>query len=120
MRRFLVLALTMALGLTALAAIPATATSTDDKEACRVVRTSEGPECLTEQQIRELRGDRRSERQREDRYDRKHDRDDRDDRYDGKRDRDDRYDRKRDRDDRKHDRRDRRDRGDRWWDWWFD
>ena len=62
MRRFLILALTLALGLTALVAVPAAAGSEDDEEACRVVRTSEGPQCLTEEEIKQLRAERRDGR----------------------------------------------------------
>lgn len=111
MRRFLVLVLTLALGLTALAAAPAAAHSRDDDGDCRVVRTSEGPQCLTDEQIRQLRSDDRPELQRGPRDQGPHDHHKRfEDRRDSDRDHDWRFDRRRDRDQRY----------DRWWDWWFD
>jgi hypothetical protein len=57
MRRFLVLALTLALGLTALTAVPASAGSRDDNndEDCTYVLTDGGRECLTDLELRQLR-----------------------------------------------------------------
>jgi hypothetical protein len=111
MRRFLVLALTMALGLTALVAVPAAATSADDDKDCTVVRTTEGRECLTDAQIKLFHDRDDKYRDRDDKYR------DRDDKY---RDRDDKY-RDRDKRDDRYDRnkRDRDYRIDRWWDLWF-
>jgi hypothetical protein len=110
MRRFLVLALTMALGLTALVAAPAAAGSADDDKDCTVVRTTEGRECLTDAQTKKLHdGDtykaRRTDRDRKDRNDR-NDWNDRN-KWNDRNDWNDRN--KRDRDYR----------ADRWWDSWF-
>ena len=55
MRRFLVLTLTLALGLTALAAVPAAAgTRSDGGDDCTYVWTRDGRQCLTKLEIHKL------------------------------------------------------------------